>query len=101
MEVNAFSYLYQKTISFGVLPNATSKSVAHGISNLDKVIDYRGIAYMNNSGTRIHITFPFISEAGVTYNIKLLVNGANIVATTGNNYSTYTESYVTLLYTKS
>ena len=39
--------IYEKTINIGTLPNNGNsgvKNVAHGISQLDRVIDIRGIA---------------------------------------------------------
>lgn len=39
-----WQHIYIKTISFGRLPNNTTKSVAHGISNLGAVLDYWGNA---------------------------------------------------------
>lgn len=36
--------LYQKTVNFGALPKSSSTYVAHGIANIDNIIDYETIA---------------------------------------------------------
>lgn len=92
--------LYQKTINTGALPNATTKNVAHGISNLGFVVSLIGYA-KQSSGTPVYINFPFVSELSADKNIKLIVSGANISIQSQNNYSGFTESYVTIQYTKS
>ena len=45
--------LYQKTIDCGALPNAGSKSIAHGISNLKRIINFYGYAYRQTDSTFI------------------------------------------------
>jgi len=87
--------IYSKTINFGALPNNSQKSVAHNISNIDKIINYKGIAY---SGTTFR-TLPACSPLNQTYNIDLYVDTTNIYIITGSNRTGYT-SYVTIEYTK-
>lgn len=52
--------LYQKVVEFGTLPNNTSKTVAHGISNINKIVDIR-ITVEASSGTTSVV--PFISTS--------------------------------------
>lgn len=43
--------IYQKTIDFGAMPNATKKGVDHNISNLDKCISINGFEMYSSEGT--------------------------------------------------
>ena len=91
--------IYKKTIATGNLPNASgSMTVAHGISNLGRVIRMEG-TYVSVNG----YTFPINSPAfGANNNatIRTIVNGANIQVNVGSDRSDC-EGYVTLYYTKS
>lgn len=92
------SPIYKKTINFGALPNATSKTVAHGISNLGRVLKIEGYAYRSSNQTTYPI--PFISKDAAANNIGTTVNSTNIEIGTGTDRSGITECYVTLYYTK-
>ena len=90
------STIYKKTINFGALPNATSKSVAHGITNLGVVVGMDGTA---SNGT-YRLFLPYAAPTS-TDCIALDVNATNVNVGTGYNRSGYTECYITLYYTKS
>lgn len=93
------STIYQKTINFGALPNATAKAVAHGISNLGRVLRCDAIAW--NSAAGQHLVLPFATTTSVTvFQIQLNISSVNITVTTGNNRTAY-DLYVTLWYLKS
>ena len=92
------SSIYKKTIDTGTLPNASVKSITHGISNLNRIIRLEGYAY--RSSDQGVFPLPFVS-ATLTYGIALSVSGSNIQIVTGIDRSNITESYVTLYYTKS
>lgn len=90
--------IYEKTINIGTLPNNGNsgvKNVAHGISQLDRVIDIRGIAV---SGTET-ILLPHNNPWVLGETVTIRVSGANITVDTNSNKSSYT-GYVTLKYTK-
>lgn len=89
------SAIYKKTIDFGALPNNTSKNVAHGISNLNKVIEMKG--YTSNGTT--FIPLPMTSTTGAP--TAMNVDATNIIYTTSSDRTAYSETYVTLYYTKS
>lgn len=91
------SDLYEKTIDFGALPNATSKSVAHGITGLATMVNLYGFA--KNPTNNAQITLPYV-DTTAGGNIALLVNANNIIITDANNMSIYTQTYITLRYTK-
>ena len=82
--------IYRKTIDCGALPNNTSKTVAHGISNLEKAIMVSGFAINNN--------WEFIYIPHALYGFY--INKTNIVMNTTFDYSSYTETYITIEYTK-
>lgn len=88
--------IYKKTISTGALPNATTKNVAHGISNLDLVIDIKGCAW---DGSSTWLPIPNAGSSSAT--IEAYVYSSNIVIATGMDRTGFTTSYVTLYYTKS
>lgn len=88
--------IYRKTVSCGALPNATTKMVAHGISNLYRVVNLEG--YIGN----------YQWQSGLFYNtggqqsggIAIGADSTNITFQNTLNMSWATESYVTLYYTK-
>lgn len=89
--------VYQKTIDCGSLPNNTAKDVAHGISNIKKVVKISGAAY-TSSGTVIAISLPNASTASATVEIKFV--GENINIKTIQDMHGFDVSYITLQYTK-
>ena len=91
--------IYRKTINFGSLPDATSKVVAHGVSNLSKVIKMEGYAYRSGDGTFFPI--PFASENAAQNSIALTAGATDVVINTGMNRSNIAECYITIYYTKS
>lgn len=88
--------LYRKVINFGTLPSsATTKSVAHGISNLGMFIKVSGIA-INSSNTTLPIPY---ATTDASSNIRLRVTNTNVEIGVGYDLSAYS-AYVTLQYTK-
>lgn len=92
--------IYKKTISTGALPNTDTKTVAHNISNIDKVLSVTGFACSYRPTGDAFIPLPFVDTSDV-YLIGTWVNGGNIMIRSGSDRTNYTESYVTLYYTKS
>lgn len=89
--------IYRKVINFGNLPNATTKQIAHNISNLGRIIKISGMAF--NANTNTSIPLPYVSNT-VTQNVQLYVTSTNVVMTTGFNFSIYTTSYIIIEYVK-
>lgn len=88
--------LYQKTINFGAMPNATEKVVAHGISNIDKAISISGFYYSSSmSGAPL----PFVHSSLINAQTAIYVDTTNIHLTVGTDRSGY-NAYITLQYTK-
>ena len=86
--------LYQKTVYFGQLTNNTSKSIAHGIANVDRIIKTESSVLENDT---YFFNLPFVNNP--TYDIAIWCDRTNITITP---YSDRTSdfAYVTLWYTK-
>ena len=93
------STIYQKTVSCGALPNQETKTIAHNISNLDRVISI--IACSKNPTSKGQIPLPYVQNR-TDDNImdSVFVNASYIVLVSGTDRSTVTETYVTIQYTK-
>lgn len=94
------STLYQKTIEMGVLTNALSteatKTAAHGISNLSKVVSVIGHWYLTANPT----TGGMIPYCDKNYYISALTqSGNNVAVNYKGDWSTATV-FVTIQYTK-
>lgn len=93
--------LYQKTIDFGALPNATTKSVAHSVSDLDIICDMQVIAYNIGENDSTFLPIPMLfSTQSVSANSTISVNKTNVTITSGTNLSMYDNAKVTIKYTK-
>ena len=84
--------LYRKVVDFGALPNATTKGVAHNISNLGTVTNCYGYASISN--TKLSINW----YNGTNY-ITTFVTNTVVNIQTSNDRSSYT-AYVIIEYTK-
>lgn len=88
--------IYKKTVSTGALPNTNATYTQHGISNISKVIKAEGYA---TDGTSFH-PLPYANTAS-NGSVAVQVTRTNIMLSTTSDQSAYTESYITLYYTKS
>lgn len=89
------SALYEKTVDCGAFPNATTKTVAHNISNLKDVVAISGVA-VRNDGTS-YKALPYIWNASQTIGLDTSPTTVTIVSTFDT--SMYT-GYLTIRYTK-
>ena len=92
------SDLYQKTISFGALPNNTSKSVNHGIENLDLIVEFSALAKRPSPFNIIPLPSSHYQSASAQQEISF--NATAITVRNGNDSSAYSDVYITLQYTK-
>ena len=90
--------MYEKTVNFGSMPNATSKQVAHRITNLKYIVDMRGIMIRSTDYVTKPIPFLNPSSANASLSLEMLPESIYI-ATISANYSGYT-GYITLRYIK-
>ena len=88
--------IYKKTIDCGALPNATGKTIAHGIANLGELIKLEGGATYQGYNW-MPLPYPDQTTAGV---VGVILNPTYVYIFTGENRSQYTKSYVTIYYTK-
>jgi len=90
------SPIYRKVIDFGLLPNASSKNVAHGITTLAKVVRFYGTS---GDGT-YQIPIPHVNTAGLNVSYSAYVDQTNVNITTGGATHIAFYAYVTIEYTK-
>lgn len=91
--------LYQKTIDFGVMPSSTTKSVAHGISNIKRVVSIEGYSFNSTAGN-LTVPLPFVSTSALGSQMDIRCDFTNVTAITGTGRQNFAESFVTLRYTK-
>lgn len=84
----------RKRVNIEALPNTTTKSVKHGLTNVT-FIRLQGVA-TNDSGTTIPLPFASPSVEAI---VSFSVNNTNVNVTTGMDRSNYS-GYVDLYYTK-
>ena len=89
--------VYRKVISCGALPNATSKSVAHGISSPTWFLPFSGSA---STAAGAYLPLPHPPSTNVNQSITVSVDGTNVNIATGIDRTADTSSYVILEYTK-
>ena len=90
--------IYRKVIDCGVMPNATSKTTAHNISNLGTVVTLYGVG-TTTASNNARVPLPRGSSGGATDGVDLYVDVANVTIRVAVNYTAYT-AYVILEYTK-
>ena len=89
--------IYRKTVNFGVLPNASAKSVTHNITNIDHFVKVEGIAW---TASKAAVHLPFASPNQLVGAISLLATNTGIDISTGNDRREFANCYITLWYTK-
>lgn len=92
------STIYKKTINFGALPDASSKTVAHAISNLNYIVKWDGMT--TRTGDSIFRPLPLVNPADATLQASVEFDATNVYVYTGSDRSDYS-AYITLYYTKS
>jgi len=88
---------YRKVINFGALPNATSKSVPHGIS-VGNTFQFLKILTVGNNPSATGTTPYAIALPDMNSTVKVTLT--NVVITTTADYSAYTQCAVILEYVK-
>lgn len=88
--------LYRKVIDFETLPNATTKSVNHNISNLQYIVTLRGFT-KETSGNKFPI--PHSATGAIANQISIWANSSQVTIQTGIDRTGYS-AYVILEYTK-
>lgn len=89
--------LYQKTIDFGALPNATTKSVAHGISNPDYI---SFVSAVGKNSSNAFAPIPMTNTLALNQQVQIYFDTTNINIRTAVDYSAWSVCKVTIQYTK-
>lgn len=89
--------IYQKTFVMGGLKIAGKTTVPHGITNLDMVINIRGIAKEYSVGATINLPHAADQQA---YTVTVYADNSNINIQTYADQSGYKTSFVTIQYIK-
>lgn len=96
--------VFRKVIDFGILPNAGTKNVAHGITTNQNFVFTRIYATATDPAvatTNSAIPIPYINVAAPADSVQFNVDATNInITTTTANYINYTRCYVVLEYVK-
>lgn len=93
--------VYEKTIDFGALPNATTKNIESGLTN-ESIVNIFGIATRITSGTiPMSVSLPYADANDVLASISIMYvyDNSKISIKTGLDRSNWT-AYITLQYTK-
>lgn len=91
--------IYRKVIDTGALPNATTKSVAHGIIGLDTIVKLYGVA-KNTSEGGIYPLPQVLASENITLQVSLYIFEENINLKCTADRSSFDESFVVVEYTK-
>lgn len=94
---NDFRQGMRMVIDFGSLPNAGSKSVAHGITVSATTSFTRIYATASDQVAFSYIPIPYASSTAAN-NIELSVSATNVTITTGSNRTNFTTCIVVLEY---
>ena len=89
--------IYRKTVEIGNLPNNTVKQIANVLSNVDNIVEIRGVAKSSTLG----IVLPYIDiSGGVTYLANIYISSkTHLQVNTNYNFSSYT-GFAVIYYTK-
>ena len=90
--------IYRKVVNFGALPNASTKAVNHGISNLNTVVNFYGNILNSTTGDRLSLNVP--SPSGPQYDILTTVTNTQVKITCSVDRS-HQNAIVVIEYTKS
>ena len=91
------STVYEKVIDLGTLPNNTTKNVAHGISNLGRVIQAELTA--DNGANWISIPYTTTNSTDLRYQLGFWITDTNIAIKSEWDRSAF-GGYAILRYTK-
>lgn len=94
-----YRQVFRMTVDFGALPNATTKSVAHGIDIVETYSFTRIYAASSDQVNFSYIPIPYASPTSAD-NIEINVDATNVNITTGSDRSLYLKTYVVLEYIK-
>lgn len=91
--------IYQKMINIGTLPNNTTKSISTGITDANYIWIDAENSFAFSGGASYPIPYVDPKAVANSIGVRITGNGANIIVSTGTNWSSYA-GLVTVKYTK-
>lgn len=91
--------IYQKMINIGTLPNNTTKSINTGITDSNYIWIDAENSFAFSGGASYPIPYVDPKAVANSIGVRITGNGANIIVSTGTNWSSY-DGLVTVKYTK-
>lgn len=89
----------RKVFNFGALPNAATKTMAHGITcTVGGTTFTRIYGCSSDTTNRVYIPIPYADTAAVATNVELFVDATNINVITGTNRTSFDTTYIILEY---
>ena len=95
-DFNQLRSVYRIVVPFGALPNNTTKSVAHGITNLGTTWSFTRIDAVATKPNTQSIHIPGFDPADITKPINIWIDATNVNIQTTSNMSAFTTTWVTL-----
>lgn len=95
-----FRQVFRLLVNFGALPNATTKSVAHGLTITSTFSFTRIYGCASDQSGMTYIQLPYASPT-LANNIELNVDSTNVNIITGSDRTNFTVCYVILEYLQS
>lgn len=90
----------RKVVNFGALPNAATKTVAHGITFTTSSSVTRIYGAATDPVNRLYIPLPYASGT-LNKNIEVSLDATNVIVTTSINWSAYTLTYIVIEFLQS
>lgn len=88
--------IYRKVINIGNLPNNATKTIVHGIANINNIVKCHG---MSTTNSNLNFPLPFVHLENLDSCIMIWANDVNVYIRTGIDRSALT-GYIALEYTK-
>lgn len=96
-----YRQVFRKVIDFGALPNATSKSVAHGLTANSDLTFTRIYGTASDTTGFTYLPIPYASQVAANNSIELSLDNTNVVIDTGAvDRTAYDTCYVVMEYIK-
>ena len=89
--------IYRKVVDCGALPNNTSKTVNHNISNFGELVSMNAHAKQVINGVTYYLPIPYGSAADPAI---IYISSVGVVLSNIQNQTSWTDTRVTLEYTK-
>jgi hypothetical protein len=90
--------VYRITIDFGALPNATTKSVPHGVNFTSEFTATRIYGASTDADSLLYIPLPYATASGD--DIELLITASEVTIITNSDRSNFIITYVVIEYCK-